>query len=188
VGGSVPVFDEVVLSTSAMNNIIDFDEVRGCPAAARPRPGARRRALLRGDRSGRSRCRAPDACAAPRRAAPQVSGALVCQAGCVLQNLEEHVAARGFTLPLDLGAKGSCQIGGNVSTNAGAPPPPLLPAAAWMSPWSSGAGAVRPCASQRALAARAVLSRAAASPALVQAGCGCCATARCTARCSAWRW
>jgi FAD/FMN-containing dehydrogenase len=37
----------------------------------------------------------------------------------VLQALEEHVAARGFTLPLDLGAKGSCQIGGNVSTNAG---------------------------------------------------------------------
>lgn len=24
-----------------------------------------------------------------------------------------------FTMPLDLGAKGSCQIGGNVSTNAG---------------------------------------------------------------------
>lgn len=52
-------------------------------------------------------------------AATQVSGALVCQAGCVLQTLEEHVAQHGFTLPLDLGAKGSCQIGGNVSTNAG---------------------------------------------------------------------
>jgi len=24
-----------------------------------------------------------------------------------------------FTMPLDLGAKGSCQIGGNISTNAG---------------------------------------------------------------------
>lgn len=26
---------------------------------------------------------------------------------------------RGFIMPLDLGAKGSCQIGGNVATNAG---------------------------------------------------------------------
>lgn len=29
VGGSVPVFDEVVLSLGAMNNIISFDEVGG---------------------------------------------------------------------------------------------------------------------------------------------------------------
>lgn len=26
---------------------------------------------------------------------------------------------QGFIMPLDLGAKGSCQIGGNVATNAG---------------------------------------------------------------------
>jgi D-2-hydroxyglutarate dehydrogenase len=26
---------------------------------------------------------------------------------------------RGFIMPLDLGAKGSCQIGGNAATNAG---------------------------------------------------------------------
>lgn len=26
---------------------------------------------------------------------------------------------RGFVMPLDLGAKGSCHIGGNVATNAG---------------------------------------------------------------------
>jgi hypothetical protein len=49
-----------------------------------------------------------------------VSGVLVAQAGCVLQALDEHVGGRGFMMPLDLGAKGSCQIGGNVSTNAGA--------------------------------------------------------------------
>ncbi len=30
-------------------------------------------------------------------------------------------AGHGYCMPLDLGAKGSCQIGGNVSTNAGAP-------------------------------------------------------------------
>lgn len=44
---------------------------------------------------------------------------LVAQAGCVLQALDEHVSARGYIMPLDLGAKGSCQVGGNVSTNAG---------------------------------------------------------------------
>lgn len=50
----------------------------------------------------------------------QVSGTLVVQAGCVLQYLDEQVAgAAGWALPLDLGAKGSCAIGGNVSTNAG---------------------------------------------------------------------
>lgn len=50
----------------------------------------------------------------------QVSGALVAQAGCILQSLDDLVGESGFTMPLDLGAKGSCQIGGNVSTNAGA--------------------------------------------------------------------
>lgn len=47
------------------------------------------------------------------------SGAIVCEAGCVLQALDAHLAPHGWTVPLDLGAKGSCQIGGNVSTNAG---------------------------------------------------------------------
>ena len=47
------------------------------------------------------------------------AGSLVCEAGCVLEALQAHVAARGHTMPLDLGAKGSCQIGGNIATNAG---------------------------------------------------------------------
>ena len=50
---------------------------------------------------------------------PQVLGMLSCQAGCVLEQLDNHVGEHGHTMPLDLGAKGSCQIGGNVSTNAG---------------------------------------------------------------------
>ncbi|POM80509.1 D-2-hydroxyglutarate dehydrogenase, mitochondrial precursor [Phytophthora palmivora] len=74
VGGSVPVYDEIVLSMSSMNNVISFDEV---------------------------------------------SGILVCEAGCILENLDNHVAKHGYMMPLDLGAKGTCQIGGNVSTNAG---------------------------------------------------------------------
>jgi FAD/FMN-containing dehydrogenase len=41
------------------------------------------------------------------------------QAGCVLQTLQETVASHGLYLPLDLGARGSCTIGGNVATNAG---------------------------------------------------------------------
>lgn len=48
-----------------------------------------------------------------------VAGTLVADAGCVLQALDDHVAQQGYMMPLDLGAKGSCQLGGNVSTNAG---------------------------------------------------------------------
>ncbi|KAG0409841.1 hypothetical protein HPB47_013051 [Ixodes persulcatus] len=74
VGGSVPVFDEIVLSTTRMRELSALDSL---------------------------------------------SGTLVCQAGCVLESLEERASQEGLTLPLDLGAKGSCQIGGNVATNAG---------------------------------------------------------------------
>lgn len=37
----------------------------------------------------------------------------------VLEALDNAVAPLGFTVPLDLAAKGSCHIGGNISTNAG---------------------------------------------------------------------
>ncbi|CAK9324218.1 unnamed protein product [Citrullus colocynthis] len=74
VGGSVPVFDEVIINLGLMNGIISFDKV---------------------------------------------SGILVCEAGGILENLSSFLDNQGFIMPLDLGAKGSCQIGGNVSTNAG---------------------------------------------------------------------
>ena len=48
-----------------------------------------------------------------------VGGLLQCQSGCVLENLDVWLRERGHMMPLDLGAKGSCMIGGNVSTNAG---------------------------------------------------------------------
>eukprot|EP00927_Polykrikos_kofoidii_P053003 TRINITY_DN470_c0_g1_i3.p1 TRINITY_DN470_c0_g1~~TRINITY_DN470_c0_g1_i3.p1 ORF type:complete len:516 (+),score=61.33 TRINITY_DN470_c0_g1_i3:36-1550(+) len=48
-----------------------------------------------------------------------VSGVMVCGAGAVLEHLDSSLRERGLIMPLDLGAKGSCQIGGNVSTNAG---------------------------------------------------------------------
>jgi len=74
VGGSVPVFDEIVLSTSRMNNIRSFDDV---------------------------------------------SGILVVDGGCILEVVDNFLAEHNHIFPLDLGAKGSCQIGGNVATNAG---------------------------------------------------------------------
>ncbi|KAK6950459.1 hypothetical protein Daesc_008787 [Daldinia eschscholtzii] len=74
VGGSVPVFDEIVVSTSRMNQIRFFDEV---------------------------------------------TGVLVADAGVVLEVADQFLAEKGYIFPLDLGAKGSCHIGGNVSTNAG---------------------------------------------------------------------
>lgn len=46
-------------------------------------------------------------------------GALTCQSGCILGKLENALAEKGLTVPLDLGSRSSCQIGGNVSTNAG---------------------------------------------------------------------
>ncbi|RDA91382.1 hypothetical protein CP533_6887 [Ophiocordyceps camponoti-saundersi (nom. inval.)] len=74
VGGSVPVFDEIVVNMARMKTIHSLDETSGC---------------------------------------------LVLDAGCVLETASDYLANRGFIFPLDLGAKGSCQVGGNVATNAG---------------------------------------------------------------------
>jgi len=41
------------------------------------------------------------------------------QAGVVLQTLQRSLAEKGLLFPLDLGAKGSCMIGGNIASNAG---------------------------------------------------------------------
>ena len=48
-----------------------------------------------------------------------ISGILVTDAGVILETADHYLAEKGFIFPLDLGAKGSCQIGGNVATNAG---------------------------------------------------------------------
>jgi FAD/FMN-containing dehydrogenase len=74
VGGSVPVFDEIVINLQKMNKIRSFDEV---------------------------------------------SGILVADAGVILETADTFLAGKNHIFPLDLGAKGSCQIGGNVATNAG---------------------------------------------------------------------
>lgn len=74
VGGSVPVYDEIVLSLNKMNKILEFDDSQGIVRA---------------------------------------------ESGVILEVLNNYVKERGYIVPLDLGAKGSCHIGGNVATNAG---------------------------------------------------------------------
>jgi FAD/FMN-containing dehydrogenase len=74
VGGSVPVFDEIVIQMGRMNQIRSFDKV---------------------------------------------SGILVADAGCILETTDQYLAENNHIFPLDLGSKGSCHIGGNLSTNAG---------------------------------------------------------------------
>lgn len=46
-------------------------------------------------------------------------GTITVQAGIVLQTLCELVEQQDWYFPLDCGARGTCQIGGNVATNAG---------------------------------------------------------------------
>lgn len=41
------------------------------------------------------------------------------KAGTTLETIQQAADAAGFFCPLDLGARGSCAIGGNISTNAG---------------------------------------------------------------------
>ncbi|KAI5300586.1 hypothetical protein KEM56_002348 [Ascosphaera pollenicola] len=47
------------------------------------------------------------------------SGVIVVDAGVILEVADQFLQERNHIFPLDLGAKGSCMIGGNVSTNAG---------------------------------------------------------------------
>ena len=74
VGGSQPIFDEVILNMGNMNKILNFDESYGI---------------------------------------------VTTQSGAILGDLHDYLYDKGYAMPLDLGAKGSCQIGGNLSTNAG---------------------------------------------------------------------
>ncbi|WP_321965459.1 FAD-binding oxidoreductase, partial [Paraburkholderia sp. J7] len=48
-----------------------------------------------------------------------IGGTVTVQAGMLLEQLQTHVEAEGWFFPLDLGARGSCQLGGNAATNAG---------------------------------------------------------------------
>ena len=47
------------------------------------------------------------------------AGTMTLKAGTVLEVAQRAAEEAGFLLPIDLGSRGSCQIGGNIATNAG---------------------------------------------------------------------
>ena len=49
----------------------------------------------------------------------EASATVRVQSGVVLETLQDFLAERGCDMPVDLGARGSCQIGGMIATNAG---------------------------------------------------------------------
>jgi FAD/FMN-containing dehydrogenase len=48
-----------------------------------------------------------------------INDSMVVEAGCILADVQRAANEAGRFFPLSLGAEGSCQIGGNLSTNAG---------------------------------------------------------------------
>ncbi len=53
------------------------------------------------------------------RAVDAANNTITVEAGCLLQQVQEAAEQAGRLFPLSLAAEGSCQIGGNLSTNAG---------------------------------------------------------------------
>ena len=53
------------------------------------------------------------------REVDRLNGTLTVDAGCILADLQQVAEENGFIFPLRIGSEGSCQIGGNISTNAG---------------------------------------------------------------------
>ena len=53
------------------------------------------------------------------RAIDPVNYTITVEAGAILADVQRAAAASDRLFPLSLGAEGSCQIGGNLSTNAG---------------------------------------------------------------------
>lgn len=53
------------------------------------------------------------------RAIDVANNSMEVEAGCVLASVQQAAAEQGRLYPVSLGAEGSCQIGGNIATNAG---------------------------------------------------------------------
>ena len=53
------------------------------------------------------------------RSVDALNDSMVVEAGCLLVEVQQAAASAGRFFPLSLGSEGSCQIGGNLSTNAG---------------------------------------------------------------------
>ena len=46
-------------------------------------------------------------------------GIITAESGAILEDMSNYLFDKNYTMPLDLSSRGSCQIGGNLSTNAG---------------------------------------------------------------------
>ena len=79
----------------------------GMCAAATPLDGQRPAIVLRLDRMNKVRAISP------------LGDSISVDSGCILAQVQAAAADVGRLFPLSLGAEGSCQIGGNLSTNAG---------------------------------------------------------------------
>lgn len=53
------------------------------------------------------------------RSLDPLENTMVVEAGCVLATIQQAAAAADRLFPMELGSEGSCQIGGNIATNAG---------------------------------------------------------------------
>ncbi|MBY0611649.1 MAG: FAD-binding oxidoreductase [Beijerinckiaceae bacterium] len=53
------------------------------------------------------------------RAVDPLNGTITVDAGCTLQSVQEAAAAADALFPLSLASEGTCQIGGNIASNAG---------------------------------------------------------------------
>jgi len=49
----------------------------------------------------------------------ELEGIMIVQAGATLEQVQNAAREAGWFFPVDLGARGSCQVGGNAATNAG---------------------------------------------------------------------
>jgi FAD/FMN-containing dehydrogenase len=49
----------------------------------------------------------------------EIDRVIRCEAGVVTETLQNYIADKGFYFPIDFASRGSSQIGGNISTNAG---------------------------------------------------------------------
>ncbi len=120
---------------------VDFSHESACAPAAVLRPGsteqvavilrachaARQRVVVQGGRTGLSGGATPQAgelvLSLERlqgvEELDRAAQTMTVRAGTPLQIVQQTAADAGYSFPLDLGARGSCTIGGNIATNAG---------------------------------------------------------------------
>lgn len=91
VGGSIPVFDEIIVSTERLNKIVSLDE-QFCYNS--------QHSLFNTNNF-------------------QKEYVIHTESGVILEEVNDKLESINKVFPLDLAAKGSCTVGGNIATNAG---------------------------------------------------------------------